>query len=237
MFDYVVKQGDSLSLLSAKFFGNSSDYLKIYYANPQLKGRGNAKISEVGYIREGETLKIPVFEESGAKPKSREELVSRLRVLVNGKDIAVSSLQFNAGFDSFSNSFSFECSLLEDEKISPLGYENVAIEIGGEKVLDGIIEDLTMDGKSILCSGKSITSLLQNTCVSGSDLGFSFANSSINIIANRFGKQYGLNFKPDNSASEAANKTLPVVEISETETISRILSKICQELGLSQIPH
>ena len=116
MIDYQVKQGDSLPLLAAKFFGNSSEYLKIYYANPQIQRRGNEGITSENYLRTGETLRIPTF--SGrATPKKRIELPDALSVFVNNKEIAVTNLTMKTAFDSTANAFSFDYSLFENGEI------------------------------------------------------------------------------------------------------------------------
>ena len=51
-FKYVVRRGDSLSLISSRFYGDSNSLLLISNANPQLQGRENL-------IEIGETLLVP----------------------------------------------------------------------------------------------------------------------------------------------------------------------------------
>ncbi|MDJ0594348.1 MAG: LysM peptidoglycan-binding domain-containing protein [Pleurocapsa sp. MO_226.B13] len=51
-FKYVVRRGDSLSLIASRFYGDSNSLPLISNANPQLQGRENL-------IEIGETLLIP----------------------------------------------------------------------------------------------------------------------------------------------------------------------------------
>lgn len=232
MYEYTVQEGDTLTKLSAMFFGNTSDYVKIYYANPQIKDRTNGLISDENYIRAGEVLRIPVYISAQSKPKTREELSDKLRIFADGQDLEVSNFSFSSAFDAVSNTFNFEYSLFESGKIKPLGYEKITVEIGEFNIMDGIIYDISTNGNTLKCSGKSITSLIENTCISGGDVGFSFADTSLRVIANRFTNQYGINVIADSSAASLANKPIPIAEISETDTISSIISKLAQDLGL-----
>ncbi|MDJ0530912.1 MAG: LysM domain-containing protein [Xenococcaceae cyanobacterium MO_207.B15] len=51
-FNYVVRKGDSLSLIASRFYGDSNSLSLISIANPQLQGRENL-------IEIGETLLVP----------------------------------------------------------------------------------------------------------------------------------------------------------------------------------
>ena len=54
-FKYVVRRGDSLSLIASRFYGDSNSLLLISNANPKLQGRENL-------IEIGETLLVPNIE-------------------------------------------------------------------------------------------------------------------------------------------------------------------------------
>ena len=47
-FNYVVRKGDSLSLIAYRFYGESNSWLQISNANPQIQGREN--LIEIGEI-------------------------------------------------------------------------------------------------------------------------------------------------------------------------------------------
>ena len=49
---YTVQSGDSLSKISKQFYGNASDYMKIFEANRDV-------LSDPNKINPGQTLKIP----------------------------------------------------------------------------------------------------------------------------------------------------------------------------------
>ena len=54
-FNYVVRKGDSLSLIASRFYGDSNSWLLISDANPKLKGRESL-------IKIGELLLVPNLE-------------------------------------------------------------------------------------------------------------------------------------------------------------------------------
>ena len=54
-FNYVVRRGDSLSLIASRFYGDTNSWSRIIDANPELKGRENA-------IEIGESLFVPNLE-------------------------------------------------------------------------------------------------------------------------------------------------------------------------------
>lgn len=54
-FNYVVRKGDSLSLISSRFYGDSNSWSRIIDANPELKGRESS-------IEIGELLLVPNLE-------------------------------------------------------------------------------------------------------------------------------------------------------------------------------
>lgn len=49
---YVVKEGDTLSHIALKFYGDGNDYMKIYNANRD-------KLSDPDEIKPGQILRIP----------------------------------------------------------------------------------------------------------------------------------------------------------------------------------
>ena len=51
-FNYVVRRGDSLSLIASRFYGDSTSWSLISEANPELKGRESS-------IKIGEVLLVP----------------------------------------------------------------------------------------------------------------------------------------------------------------------------------
>ncbi len=51
-FNYVVRKGDSLSLIASRFYGDSNSWSRIIDANPELKGRESS-------IEIGELLLVP----------------------------------------------------------------------------------------------------------------------------------------------------------------------------------
>ena len=54
-FNYVVRRGDSLSLIASRFYGDTNSWSRIIDANPELKGRE-------GSIKIGELLLVPNLE-------------------------------------------------------------------------------------------------------------------------------------------------------------------------------
>jgi LysM repeat protein len=54
-FNYIVRKGDSLSLIAFRFYGDSNSWLPIIDANPELKGRESS-------IEIGELLIVPNLE-------------------------------------------------------------------------------------------------------------------------------------------------------------------------------
>jgi hypothetical protein len=54
-FNYVVQKGDSLSLISSHFYGDTNSWSRIIDANPELKGRESS-------IEIGELLLVPNIE-------------------------------------------------------------------------------------------------------------------------------------------------------------------------------
>lgn len=54
-FNYVVRKGDSLSLIASRFYGDSNSWSRIIDANPVLKGRENS-------IEIGKLLLVPNLE-------------------------------------------------------------------------------------------------------------------------------------------------------------------------------
>ena len=54
-FNYVVRKGDSLSLIAYRFYGESNSWLQISNANPQIQSRENL-------IEIGEILLVPNIE-------------------------------------------------------------------------------------------------------------------------------------------------------------------------------
>jgi len=51
--NYVVREGDSLSKISQKFYGDAHEFMRIFYANRD-------KLSDPDKIKTGETLKVPL---------------------------------------------------------------------------------------------------------------------------------------------------------------------------------
>ena len=54
-FNYIVKKGDSLSLIASRFYGDTNSWSRIIDANPELKGRESS-------IEIGELLLVPNLE-------------------------------------------------------------------------------------------------------------------------------------------------------------------------------
>lgn len=59
-FNYVVRRGDSLSLIASRFYGDSNSWSLISDANPELKGRESS-------IEIGELLLVPNIENNCSK--------------------------------------------------------------------------------------------------------------------------------------------------------------------------
>ena len=142
---YTVVAGDSLSLIAARAYGDSSLWPRIWEAN-----QTSATSDDPNLIFPGENVLIPLLAERRIpaiiNPDSDP---NAMFLIINGREIQPVSGRIIRTLDTVANGFSAVIPWIPgedsdmDEAIAPYAYSLVTVWLGTEKVMDGVLYNTT----------------------------------------------------------------------------------------------
>ncbi len=181
---YVVIQGDTLSVISARMYGDSTLYPKILYANQQIK-------SSVP-LQAGQSLIIPDLDENEnalVSGETEKDLVTFEIDGVNFTDFTEINIQLS--IDVIADSFSLNVPFEPDVEIyrntfKPFKFQKARIFVGKELILTGnvvnIEPSIDVESNNLKIEGYSTPGILSDCTYPPNAYPLSFSDVTLNEI-------------------------------------------------------
>jgi len=223
MKTHVVKQGETLSLISVRYFGTPARMGLIVRANPSLANRES--------VRVGESLVIPV-DESGVV-----EYRSGLRITIGGIDVeAFNGVNVTIGYDAFSHGASLGipvgCAVDLKRAFRPFSWSKIVVYESGEIVFSGVVSAVNCDGVSFSVSAFSPAYVLQQSALPRSMYPRQRRSVSFESLCKELCEPFGISVVVDSGARKAAGIIFDSVEIEKSATIADFLTERAKERGV-----
>lgn len=239
MKQHTVKKGDTLGSIAGLYYSNPSLYLRIYKANPFLKGRSTGDLANEDLVYPGEVLVIP-----GVDIQPPAEILTEtgdLQIEISGEIFrGWSGVTIDLNLDQLADSFSIAIAYNHVEPyknvLKRFQYQPARIFFRGSTILTGVIPIIEItsgdDSTSVVVKGYSKTGVIGECNLPPNQYPRKFDGLSFKQIASQLCDPFGIDVIVASAAQEQANIIYDEISIGETEFIGTFLVKIAKDRSI-----